>query len=68
MGATEDALVRYVVREVSGGRPLAEVMQDAYITNRAGQVDARRLLDRPEVIDAVGDDVLEDLRAKLGQR
>ena len=66
MTATEDALVRYVVREVSAGRPLAEVMQDAYITNRAGQVDARRLLDRPEVIAAVGDDVLDDLRGKLG--
>ena len=66
MTATEDALVRYVVREVAVGRPLAEVMQDAYVTNRAGQVDARRLLDRPEVIAAVGDDVLGDLRGKLG--
>jgi len=62
----EDSLVRYVVREVSGGRNLADVMQDAYITNRAGQVDARRLLDRPEVIAAVNDDVIDDLRGKLG--
>jgi hypothetical protein len=62
----EDSLVRYVVREVSGGRNLADVMQDAYITNRAGQVDARRLLDRPEIIAAVNDDVLDDLRGKLG--
>ena len=62
----EDSLVRYVVREVSGGRNLADVMQDAYITNRAGQVDSRRLLDRPEVIAAVNDDVLDDLRGKLG--
>ena len=36
------------------------------MTNRADQVDARRLLDRPEVIDAVGGDVLDDLRGKLG--
>ena len=41
----EDSLARYVVREVSGGRNLADVMQDAYITNRADQVDPRRLLD-----------------------
>jgi hypothetical protein len=66
MGATENALVRYVVREVEMGRPLAEVMADPYITNRAGRVDTRRLLDRPEVIAAVGDDVLDDLRSKLG--
>jgi hypothetical protein len=66
MGATEDAMVRYVIREVAADRPLADVMKDAYITNRASQVDARRLLDRPEVIAAVGDDVAEDLRGKLG--
>jgi hypothetical protein len=66
MGATEDALVRYVVREVNGGRTLADVMKDAYVTNRAGQVDTRRLLDRPEVIAAVGEDVLDALRSKLG--
>jgi hypothetical protein len=66
MGATEDALVRYVVREVKANRPLAEVMQDPYITNRADKVDSRRLLDRPEVIAAVGDDVLAELRSKLG--
>jgi hypothetical protein len=66
MGATEDALVRYVVRELGGGRALAEVMQDPYVTNRAGKVDTRRLLDRPEVIAAVGEDVLDDLRSKLG--
>jgi hypothetical protein len=58
-------MVRYVVRELDGGRHLAEVMQDAFITNRAGKVDAMRLLDRPEVIAAVGTDVTEDLRAKL---
>ena len=62
----EDSLARYVVREVSAGRNLADVMQDPYVTNRAGQVDPRRLLDRPEVIAAVGDDVLDDLRTKLG--
>ena len=59
-------MVRYVIREVAADRPLAEVMQDTYITNRAGQVDARRLLDRHEVIEAVGEDVAESLRAKLG--
>jgi len=66
MTATEDALVRYVVSEVETGRPLAAVMADPYVTNRADQLDTRRLLDRPEVIDAVGSDVLHELRSKLG--
>ena len=59
-------MVRYVIREIAADRPLADVMQDAYITNRASRVDARRLLDRPEIIAAVGDDVAADLRGKLG--
>jgi hypothetical protein len=59
-------MVRYVIREVAADRPLADVLKDAYITNRAGEVDARRLLDRHEVIEAVGNDVAEDLRRKLG--
>jgi hypothetical protein len=65
-GAVEDALVRYVVRELDSGRPLADVLTDAYVTNRSGTVDPRRLLDRREVIDAVGEDIVEDLRGKLG--
>jgi hypothetical protein len=59
-------MVRYVIREIAADRPLADVMRDAYITNRASRVDARRLLDRPEIIAAVGDDVAADLRGKLG--
>jgi hypothetical protein len=41
-------------------------MADPYVTNRADQLDTRRLLDRPEVIEAVGSDVLDELRSKLG--
>jgi hypothetical protein len=52
MGATEDAMVRYVIREITADRPLADVLKDPYITNRASAVDARRLA--------------EDLRGKLG--
>jgi hypothetical protein len=43
-------------------------MADPYVTNRADQLDTRRLLDRPEVIAAVGEDVLDNLRSKLGLR
>ena len=62
----EEVVAEYVIREHHGGRGLNDILKDAYVTNRAGQVDARRLLDRPEVIAAVGDDVLHDLRGKLG--
>ena len=63
--AAEDALVRYVVRELELGRPLAEVFEDPYVTNRASATDRMRLMERREVIDAVGEDVLESLRGQL---
>ena len=67
MGAVEDAMVRYVVRELDAGRPARG--RDARIRTSPtapGRWTARRLLDRPEVIAAVGEDVIDDLRAKLG--
>ena len=63
--AAEDALVRYVVRELELGRPLAEVFEDPYVTNRASATERMRLMERREVIDAVGDEVLEGLRGQL---
>ena len=64
--AEEDALVRYVVRELEDGRTLAEIFEDPYVTNRATESDRMRLMERREVIDAVGDDVRESFEGRLG--
>jgi hypothetical protein len=61
--ATEDALARHVITEFRRGRPLAEILDDPYVTNRADAAARRRLLDRSDVVSAVGDDILEQLRA-----
>jgi hypothetical protein len=48
----------YVIREHRRGRPLQEILQDKYVTNRCTPEQVSRLLDRPEVVHAVGDDVI----------
>ncbi len=48
----------YVVREHHRGRPLQEILQDNYVTNRCTPEQIQRLLDRPEVVHAIGDDVI----------
>ena len=58
----EDHLVRYVIRECSRGRSLNDVLDDAYVRNRASEQERARLLDRPEVIAAVGTYTIEELR------
>ena len=63
--AKHKRLVEYVVRQVAGGRHLSEVLEDPYVTNRTAPLERRALLVEPAVVDAVGDEVLEDLRARL---
>src|SRR5262249_32043831 len=63
--ALHKRLVDYVVRQVRAGRPIAEVLNDPYVTNRAGALDRRALLEEPAVVDAVGEEVLGGLRSQL---
>jgi hypothetical protein len=52
----EEALASYVVREHRQGRSLEEILEDPYLKNRATDEQRLRLLERPEVIRAVGED------------
>jgi hypothetical protein len=54
----EERMAEYVIREHRRGRPLREILDDNYVTNRCSADQIRRLLDRPEVIHALGDDLI----------
>jgi hypothetical protein len=58
----EDFLARYVLREHAGGRSLTEIFEDNYVQNRSTPEQRARLLDRPEVVAALGNDALDELR------
>ena len=51
----EERLAAYVIREHERGRTLEEILDDPYVRNRATQQEVARLLDRPEVIHALGE-------------
>ena len=61
----EERLAAYVIREHERGRPLAEILEDPYIRNRATPHEQARLLDRPEVIHALGEGTVERERERL---
>lgn len=63
----DDYLARYVVRECASGRPLAEVLEDAYLRNRSSAEERARLLDRPELVAALGAHALDELRTVRGK-
>jgi hypothetical protein len=52
----EEALAAYIVREHRQGRELGDILEDAYLKNRSTEEQRLRLLERPEVIRAVGED------------
>jgi hypothetical protein len=60
--STEERVAEYVIREHHRGRSLADVLQDRYVQNRLSPAQQLRLLDRPELIHAIGEDDVEAAR------
>jgi hypothetical protein len=58
----DEALAAYIVREHKEGRALDDILDDPYLKNRSTPEERRRLLDRPEVIRAVGEHTAAELR------
>ena len=58
----EDRVAAYLIREHERGRSLSEILDDPYVRNRLAPKERERLLDRPELIRALGDDVVAAAR------
>jgi len=61
----EDRVAGYVIREHERGRDLAEIIEDPYVRNRLTEQQRSRVLDRPDIIRAVGDDVADSARRQV---
>jgi hypothetical protein len=62
----EERVAQYVIREHDRGRPLSEILEDRYVVNRLQNPNQRaRLLDRPEILHAVGSDTAEAAKAEV---
>jgi hypothetical protein len=53
----EDRVAAYLIREHERGRSLSEILEDPYVKNRCTAQEVARLLERPELLRAIGDDV-----------
>ena len=61
----EDRVAAYVIREHERGRSLDEILEDPYVRNRLTPAQRARLLDRTDIIRAVGDDTVDGARNSL---
>jgi hypothetical protein len=61
----EERIAAYVIREHERGRRLDEVVDDPYIRNRASDRELARILERPEVVAALGRAAVTDAQQQL---
>ena len=61
----EQYLAEYVVRECARGRSLEDVLADPYVRNRSTPAERGRLLERPEVVAAIGEQATADMKRAL---
>jgi hypothetical protein len=62
---SEERVAQYVIREHHRGRPLHDILEDHYVTNRLSAEQIKRLLDRPDVLHALGADLVEHTKSTL---
>ena len=58
-------LARYVVRECGRGRSPDDVLADPYVVNRSTVEERGRLLERPDVVEAIGAQTIAEMRRTL---
>ena len=61
----EERLAAYVIREHGRGRALDDILDDPYVRNRATPQEIERVLERPDVIRSIGDDMAKAAKASL---
>ena len=63
--SAEERVATYVVREHGRGRDLKEILEDRYVQNRLTKQQVLRLLDRPEVVRALGETTVQSARTQI---
>jgi hypothetical protein len=63
--AKEERVTAYVIREHERGRPLSQILEDPYVRNRYSKDELARMLERPEVVRALGKTVVEAQQERL---
>jgi hypothetical protein len=63
----EERVAAYVIREHDRGRSMDDILDDPYVVNRCSEQEIKRVLERPEVVKAVGEDIAA-ARAAIGDQ
>jgi hypothetical protein len=64
----EEQVVAYITREHRRGRRLSDILSDRYVLNRLSPQQQLRLLERPEVVKALGEQDIDAARESISTR
>jgi hypothetical protein len=56
---SNERIAAYIIREHERGRTLQDILDDPYVVNRCSEQEIARVLERPEVVRALGPAVVE---------
>jgi hypothetical protein len=62
---SEERIAQYVIREHHRGRPVHDILEDHYVTNRLTAEQIKRLLDRPDLLHALGEGLVTETKQQL---
>ena len=63
--SSEERVAAYLIREHDRGRSVDEILEDPYVRNRCTPQELGRLLERPEIVHALGEGVAAAERERL---
>jgi hypothetical protein len=66
--SAEEHVAAYLLREHAAGRRVEEILEDPYVQNRLTLEQQRRMLDRPDIVHALGEQIVSSARAQLSSR
>jgi hypothetical protein len=61
----EERVAAYLIREHDRGRSVDDILADPYVRNRCSAAEIARVLERPDVLKSIGDDMAEAARTTL---
>lgn len=62
--AVEERVVEYIIREVRNGRRLTDALQDPYVKNRLSEERLAKVLENPEIVSALEEQISESFKTK----
>jgi hypothetical protein len=63
----EARVLRFVVQEIHDGKTLEQALAEPYVINNTTEVWRREMLERPEVVNAVEEEIEKAFKARGGE-